>query len=453
MGVLGSAALATLFRDGTARAMPHFTPRARRVVYLFMSGGPSQLESFDYKPGLAALDGTELPDSVRMGQRLTTMTSGQGRLPIVAPRFEFAQYGASGAWVSSLFPHTARIVDRLCIVRSMYTDAINHDPGVTMMQTGHQLPGRPSMGAWASYGLGAPSADLPTFCVMLSQSVVSAPQPLSSRYWGSGFLPANHQGVQLQSGPSPVLYLSDGTTAPVSSSARLRDTRAALDALHAAATGDPEIDARIAAHELAFEMQRSVPFVASFDDEPESTYALYGEAARSPGTFARNCLMARRLLEAGVSFVQLYHRDWDQHFALPEQHPVAARDTDQACAGLVEDLAARGMLDDTLVIWGGEFGRTVFGQGMVTAVSYGRDHHPRCFSMWMAGGGIRPGIVHGSTDDFSYNVTEGAIHVHDFHATVLQLLGFDHTRLTYRAEGRDFRLTDVAGRVATELLA
>jgi hypothetical protein len=453
LGVLGTAGLATLLGAPRARASPHFTPRANRVVHLFMSGAPSQLESFDHKPGLAALDGSELPSSVRGGQVLTGMTSEQDHLRVVAPRFAFRQHGESGAWVSELFPHLGGVVDELCIVRSMQTDAINHDPAVTLLQTGHSLAGRPSLGSWLSYGLGAPTASLPTFVVLVSQSAVPFGQPLSSRYWGSGFLPANHQGVPLRGGGEPVLYLDERAGLSPSRRARLRDLRATLDGLHAEASGDAAIDARIETFALASRMQTAVPAAVDLSDEPASTFALYGDAARTPGTFAWSCVMARRLLENDVRFVQLFHRDWDHHTNLQTMHPVAARDVDQASAALVTDLRQRGLLEDTLVIWGGEFGRTVYAQGEPTAAEYGRDHHPRCFSLWMAGGGVRGGHVHGTTDDYAYNVVADPVHVHDLHATVLHLLGFDHTRLTYRAEGRDFRLTDVAGRVIEGLLA
>ena len=452
LGLLGTASLATLVGAPRARAMPHFTPRANRVVYLFMSGGPGQLETFDHKPSLVDLEGTDLPESVRQGQVLTGMTSGQDHLRIVAPRFAFSQHGESGAWVSELFPHLAGVVDDLCIVRSMRTDAINHDPAVTLLQTGHTLPGRPTMGAWVSYGLGAPTASLPSFAVLLSASPVPPGQPTLARYWGSGFLPANHQGVQIRGGSEPVLYLDERAQVSRTRHERLRDLRASLDTLHAEATGDATIDARLETFALADRMQTAVPTTLTLADEPESTFRLYGEAARTPGTFAWNCVMTRRLLEGDVRFVQLYHRDWDHHSNMQSMHPLAARDVDQASAALVTDLRQRGLLDDTLVLWGGEFGRTVYSQGDARTTDYGRDHHPRCFSMWMAGGGIKPGLVYGATDDFSYNVVENPVHVHDLQATVLHLLGFDHTRLTYRSEGRDFRLTDVSGHVVDALL-
>lgn len=451
-GLLGSTALA-LLAQRAARGETHFAPRARRVVYLFMSGAPGQLETFDYKPDLVRLAGTELPESVRGGQRLTTMSSGQSSFPIVAPRVGFRQYGQSGAWVSDLLPNIGGIADRICIVRSMQTSEINHDPATTMMQTGHFLPGRPSFGSWVSYALGDLTRNLPEFLVLLSSSRVPLGQPLTSRYWGSGFLPSPHQGVQLQGGAEPVLYLDDGAGLSAARRDRLRDLRASLDGLHHARTRDPNIEHRARTFELAGRMQLSVPAAVAVASEPPSTFALYGDDARVPGSFAWNCVMARRMLENDVRFVQLYHRDWDHHSNLPSNHAVVAQDVDRASAALVQDLAQRGLLDDTLVIWGGEFGRTVYSQGVPAHGEYGRDHHPRCFSVWMAGGGIQAGLVHGTTDDFSYNVLEGPVHVHDFHATLLHLLGFDHTRLTYRAEGRDFRLTNVAGSVVSSLLA
>ena len=452
LGLVGAAGLATLVGAPRARASPHFTPRAARMVHLFMSGAPSQLETFDHKPGLAALDGTELPSSVRGEQVLTGMTSGQDRLRVVAPRVAFRQHGESGAWVSDLLPQLGGVVDELCILRAVHTDAINHDPAITLMQTGHSLAGRPSLGAWLSHGLGSPTASLPGYAVLVSSSAVPFGQPLSSRYWGAGFLPANHQGVALRAGAEPVLYLDEGAGLSATRRDRLLDLGASLDALHAEQTADPRIDARRETFALARRMQTSVPAALSLDDEPESTFTLYGEAARVPGSFAWSCVMARRLLENDVRFVQLFHRDWDHHSNVQTLHPIVAADVDRPSAALVTDLRRRGMLDDTLVVWGGEFGRTVFAQGPASTSDYGRDHHPRCSSMWMAGGGVRAGVVHGTTDDFSYNVVEGGVHVHDLHASILHLFGFDHTRLTYRSQGRDFRLTDVAGQVVTPIL-
>jgi uncharacterized protein (DUF1501 family) len=444
--------VSSLLGPGRAGAATHHAPRARRVVQLFMSGGPSQLETFDHKPGLAAVDGRPLPDSVRNGQLLTTMSPQTGPLPVVAPRFSFAQHGASGAWVSELLPNIAEIVDEITIIRTMRTDQINHDPAIMMMQTGSPLPGRPTFGAWMSYALGTTNEDLPPYSVLLSTADTGGTgQPLSSAYWGSGFLPAEHQGVRFSGGPEPVLYLEDGARLPMASRTRLRDTRRALDELHHARTGHDDLLARIEANELALNMQTAVPELAALASEPASTFALYGEEARTPGTFAANCVLARRMLERDATFVQLFHRDWDHHQTMQTDHPWQARAVDRASAALVRDLRDRGMLDDTLVIWGGEFGRTVYAQG-ASASQYGRDHHPRCFSIWVAGGGIKRGYVHGETDDYSYNVVSGGVHVHDLHATLLHLLGFDHTRLTYRAEGRDFRLTDVFGNVVSNLL-
>lgn len=455
LGTLGAAALGELLSPRTVGAQalsPHFTPKVKRVIWLFQSGAPSQLETFDYKPKLANLNGVELPASIRSGQRLTTMTANQASLPMIASPFPFAQGGQSGAWVSDLLPYTRELVDQLTIVRSMYTEAINHDPAITFMQTGDQQPGRPSTGAWVSYGLGNESRNLPAFVVLLAKNNSPDAQPLYSRLWSSGFLPSTHQGIQLRAARDPVLYLKDPVRANSSSQTRLRETIAALDRLHQAEAGDPELDARIRSFELAAQMQLSVPEVTDLSDEPESTFELYGPDARLPGTHAANCLLARRLAERGVRFIQLYHRDWDHHAALPDRIQRVARESDRGSAALVRDLAARGLLEDTLVIWGGEFGRTVYAQGDWQQGQFGRDHHPRCFSIWLAGGGIKKGFVHGATDDFSYNITEGGVHVHDLHATILRLLGVDHRKLTYLHQGREFRLTDVGGRIVEEIL-
>jgi hypothetical protein len=445
---LGALGLADVLGAASARA-----PRARRVVYLFQSGGPSQLETFDPKPVLVARNGTELPDSVRRGQRLTGMSGNQSSLPLAGSVFSFAQHGESGAWVSELLPHTARIVDKLCIVRSLHTNAINHDPAITFFCTGAEMAGRPSMGAWLSYGLGSVNRNLPAFVVLVTQKPVD--QPLYARLWGSGFLPSEHQGVQFRAGDEPVLYLAN--PAGVSSALRRRmlDAAGALHRAQLEREGDAEIAARAAQAEMAFRMQTSVPEATDVRDETEETYALYGEDARKPGTYACNCLLARRLLERGVRFVQLFHPGWDHHGGLPGGIRGLCAETDQASAALVVDLERRGLLEDTLVVWGGEFGRTCYSQGKLTTGDYGRDHHPRCFSMWLAGGGVRAGHVHGATDDFGYNLADESqgVHVHDLHATLLHLLGIDHTRLVYRYQGRDFRLTDVAGRVVPELLA
>jgi hypothetical protein len=430
---------------------PHFAPKARRIIYLFMAGGPSQLETFDYKPLLNERNGEDLPDSVRMGQRLTGMSGNQSVLPLAGSIFPFRQHGASGAWVSDLLPHTAGIVDRLCIVRSLYTEAINHDPAITFLQTGSQLSGRPSMGAWLNYGLGSDNENLPAFVVLITPGKVD--QPLYSRLWGSGFLPARHQGVQFRGGNDPVLYLNDPDGLPAGGRRLMLDRLRALHEFQQGHLGDPEIESRIAQYEMAFRMQTSVPEAVDLSGEPDSVYELYGADARKPGTFARNCLLARRLAERGVKFIQLYHQGWDQHGNLPKGIAVQCRETDQPAAALVRDLEQRGLLDDTLVVWGGEFGRTNYSQGKLTADDYGRDHHPRCFTVWMAGGGVRPGLVYGKTCEFGYNITENPVHVHDFHATLLHLLGIDHERLTYRYQGRRFRLTDVHGKVIRPLIA
>jgi uncharacterized protein (DUF1501 family) len=462
-----TAALASLLgRDaGAAQAAPtaalpkgavlpalHFAPRAKRVIYLFQSGGPSQIELLDPKPGLVARHGSELPDSIRQGQRLTGMTSGQKSFPVIASKYGFKPCGAAGTLISELLPHTGRIIDKLCLVRSMHTEAINHDPAITFLQTGSQQPGRASFGAWLSYGLGSEADDLPSFVVMLSQgSGEDSNQGLLERLWGAGFLPSSHQGVKLRSSGDPVLYLAD----PPGVSRQLRrsmlDGLARLHALQQARDGDPEIASRVAQYEMAFRMQASVPELTDLSRESAATFDRYGPESRKPGTFAANCLLARRLVERGVRFVQLYHRGWDQHNKLMSNIPKQCRDIDQPQAALVEDLAARGLLDETLVVWAGEFGRTVYGQGGLVE-DYGRDHHGRCFSIWMAGGGVKPGLVHGLTDDYSYNILDKPVHVHDLNATLLHLLGVDHERLTYRFQGRDYRLTDVHGKVVQDLI-
>ncbi len=437
--------------SGGLPGLPHFSPKAKRVIWLFQSGGPSQLETFDPKPGLARLRGQDLPESVRKGQRLTTMTAAQANFPLVQSAFEFQQHGEAGAWLSELLPHTAKIADDICIVRSMHTDAINHDPAVTFLQTGAQIAGRPSVGAWLSYGLGSESSDLPSFVVMITQG--TGGQPLYDRLWGSGFLPTRYQGVKFRSVGDPVLYLTDPDGFTRDQRRGFLDALGQLNRRQFEEYGDPEIVTRIAQYEMAFRMQRSVPELTDLAGEPEPVFELYGEAARKPGTYAYNCLLARRLAERGVRFIQLYHRGWDQHGSLPAGIRRQAQATDQASAALVQDLKQRGLLDDTLVVWGGEFGRTVYCQGTMTDSNYGRDHHPRCFSIWLAGGGVRPGQTYGATDEFSYNITENAVDVHDLHATMLHLLGIDHTQLTFKFQGRRFRLTDVHGRVVQPLLA
>ena len=436
---------------GAFPGLPHFAPRAKRIIWLFQSGGPSQLETFDPKPGLAKLRGQDLPESVRKGQRLTTMTASQSSFPLVESAFAFSRHGASGAWLSELMPHTAKIADDICIVRSMHTEAINHDPAVTFLQTGAQIAGRPSMGAWLSYGLGSESSNLPSFVVMITQG--TGGQPLYDRLWGSGFLPTRYQGVKFRSVGDPVLYLSDPAGFNRGQRRNYLDALGKLNRLQFEAYGDPEIVTRIAQYEMAFRMQRSVPELTDLSDEPDPVFDLYGEAARRPGTYAYNCLLARRLAERGVRFIQLYHRGWDQHGGMTKGIRRQTNDTDQASAALVQDLKQRGLLDDTLVVWGGEFGRTVYCQGTLTESEYGRDHHPRCFSIWMAGGGIRPGQTYGATDEFSYNITENPVDVHDLHATMLHLLGIDHTKLIFKFQGRRFRLTDVHGNVVRQLLA
>jgi len=459
---LGAAALATLLgRDAAAETaaagglpgLPHFAPQAKRAIFLFQSGAPSQLDLFDYKPRLADLRGSELPDSVRQGQRLTGMTSRQASFPIAPPRFRFAQHGACGAWVSELLPHTAQVVDELCFVKSLHTEAINHDPAITFCQTGAQLAGRPSIGAWLAYGLGSENENLPAFIVLVSQgSGNKGDQPLYDRLWGSGFLPSKYQGVKFRSTGDPVLYLSDPAGLDPALRRGMLDDLAALNRRNAAEFGDPEIATRISQYELAFRMQTSVPELADLSREDARTLARYGPEVERRGSYAYNCLLARRLAERGVRFVQLFHRGWDQHTSLPKQIAAQCRDTDQPTAALVADLKERGLLEDTLVVWGGEFGRTVYCQGTLTAEDYGRDHHPRCFTIWLAGAGVRRGLTYGQTDDFSYNITADPVHVHDLHATVLHLLGIDHTRLTFKFQGRNYRLTDVHGRVVQPLL-
>jgi len=456
---LGTAALAALTQGELVAqkppsqglpGFPHFAPRAKRVIYLFQSGGPSQIDLFDYKPQLRELRATELPDSIRQDQRLTGMTSKQSSFPVAPSMFSFAQHGASGAWVSELLPHTARVVDDLCFIKSMHTEPINHDPAVTFIQTGAQLAGRPSAGSWVSYGLGSANQDLPAFVAIVSGS---EGQPLYDRLWGSGFLPTRYQGIKFRSAGDPVLYLSNPAGVDRATRRRFLDDLAELNEQKLQAAGDQEIATRMAQYELAFRMQTSVPELMKVSDEPEHVFELYGPESRQPGTFAANCLLARRLVERGVRFVQLFHRDWDQHLDLPHKLRQQCLATDQGAAGLVADLRQRGLLDNTLVIWGGEFGRTVYCQGKLTATDYGRDHHPRCFTVWMAGGGIRGGLTLGATDDYSYNITQRPVHVHDLNATILHCLGIDHTRLTFRFQGRDFRLTDVHGDVVREILA
>jgi hypothetical protein len=464
-GIGGAALLSLLGAEDAARAaelnpaafgglpdLPHFAPKAKRVIYLFQSGGPSQMELFDFKPRLNEFQGTELPDSIRKGQRLTGMSSTQSTFPVVPSRFKFEQRGTSGAWVSELMPHTAKIADQLTFIKSLHTEAINHDPAVTFLQTGSQIAGRPSIGSWLVYGLGSETRDLPGFVVMISPGAGGGGQPLYDRLWGSGFLPTKFQGVKFRSVGDPVLYLSN----PPGFDADLRrhylDALGSLNQMKLDDFGDPETSTRIAQYEMAFRMQSSVPELTDLSKEPEHVFELYGPDAKKPGTFAANCLLARRLAERGVRFIQLFHRDWDHHGKLPQELPKRCLETDQPAAALVQDLKQRGMLDDTLVVWGGEFGRTVYCQGRLTAEEYGRDHHPRCFTVWMTGGGVKPGLSIGETDDYGYNVTRDPVHVHDLQATILHCLGIDHTKLTFKYQGRHFRLTDVHGEVVKTIL-
>ena len=432
----------------------HFRPRARRVIYMHMEGAPSQLDLYDYKPGLRRHFNQDLPDSIRGGQRLTGMTSGQDRFPVAPSIFRFSRYAnrQDGVWLSELLPHTARLADKLCFIHSMHTEAINHEPGITFFQTGHQQPGRPSFGSWLSYGLGSANQNLPAFAVLITQGFGNM-QALSARFWGSGFLPGEHQGCLLRSSGDPVLYLEDPPGVTRADRRTMLDLVSALDEREQARSLDPEIDTRIAQAEMAYRMQASVPELTDLSDEDEATLAMYGPAVRTPGSFASNCLQARRLAERGVRFIQLYMRGWDAHSNLPSEIRAQCEAVDQPQAALVLDLERRGLLDDTLVIWGGEFGRTVYSQGTLSQTNYGRDHHPRCFSIWLAGGGIQPGITVGKTDDFGYNIVENPMDVHDLHATLLHVLGLDHQRLTFPHAGRDFRLTDVFGKLRPELLA
>jgi Protein of unknown function (DUF1501) len=463
---IGAAALASLLNPkllsgsdvvqsaGESRA-PHSPPKAKRVIYLFMSGGPSQIDLFDYKPSLVRRHGEELPGSVRMGQRITGMTAGQSAFPCVSSMFQFKQHGQSGTWVSELLPQIASVVDEITIIKSMNTEAINHDPATTYIVTGHQLPGRPSLGAWLSYGLGSENQNLPAFVVMVSLGSGNPnDQPLFSRLWGSGFLPTQHQGVRFRSGKDPVLYLSNPSGIDGTTRRNMLDAVAGINRVLRETTCDPEIDTRVAQYEMAFRMQTSVPELADISDEPKHILEMYGiDGKERDGGFARNCLLARRMAERGVRFIQLMHRGWDQHVNLPAQLMGQCRDADRPCAALINDLKQRGMLDDTLVVWGGEFGRTVYCQGTFSKDYYGRDHHGRCFTMWLAGGGIKPGSSYGETDDYSYNVVKDPVHIHDLNATILHCLGIEHERLTYRFQGRDYRLTDVHGKLVQPILA
>lgn len=459
---LGSVALGSLLIPGlfkgneddiaSVTGMPDFAPKAKRVIYLFQNGAPSQLESFDYKPMLNKMHGQELPASVRMGQRLTGMTSGQSKFPLVGSHFKFQQYGKSGAWVSEIFPNMAKITDELCFIKTMHTEAINHDPALTFMQTGAQQGNRPSMGAWLSYGLGSENKNLPAYCVLLSRGKGNG-QGVYSKLWTNGFLDSIHQGVQFSSSEEPVLYLNNPTGSDKVRNRKMLDQLAEINSINYQQFGDPEIQTRIQQYEMAYRMQTAVPELTDISKEPDDIIRMYGPDCLVPGTYAANCLLARKLSEAGVRFVQLYHQGWDQHGNLTGEMPMQAKDVDRASAALIMDLKQRGLLDETLVIWGGEFGRTNYCQGSLSEKNYGRDHHPRSYTIWMAGGGIKPGITYGETDEIGYNIVKDPVHVNDFHATVLHLLGLDHEKLIFKHLGRRYRLTDVAGKVIRPILA
>ena len=455
---LGSLMIPDLFSSGSATAaapdlgLTHFAPKAKRIIYLFQNGAPSQLETFDYKPKLREMHGQDLPASIRMGQRLTGMTSGQTSFPLVGSFFDFKQYGQAGTWVSDLFPQMAQLVDEMCVIKTMHTEAINHDPALTFMQTGAQVGNRPSMGAWLSYGLGSENENLPAFCVLLSRGRGNG-QGVYSKLWTNGFLDSVHQGVQFSSGEDPVLYLNNPEGTEKAERRNMLDNLAELNSMAFDEFGDPEIQAKIQQYEMAYRMQTAVPEVTSMKHEPEHIIRMYGADCMVPGTYAANCLLARKLSESGVRFVQLYHQGWDQHDNLVNQIPLQAEEVDRASAALIRDLKQRGLLDETLVIWGGEFGRTNYCQGTLSKENYGRDHHPRCYSIWMAGGGIKPGMVYGETDELGYNIIENPVHINDFHATVLHLMGLDHEKLIYKHLGRRYRLTDVAGEVVKGILA
>ncbi|MCE9552860.1 MAG: DUF1501 domain-containing protein [Planctomycetes bacterium] len=466
---VGWAALASLLsREGVAQAtetpaatehpllsVPQFLPKAKHVIYLHMVGGPPQMDMYDYKPVMDKFYDKDLPDSVRMGQRLTTMTSGQKRFPIAPSKFKFQRHGESGMWVSELLPHTARMVDQMCFVRSMHTEAINHEPAITMMQTGNQVTGRPCLGSWTSYGLGSLNDDLPTFVVLVARPTNQEQmQAISARLWSSGYLPGRHSGVSFRTSGDPILFVDNPPGVPAAIRRQTLDGLNKLNEMTFERFRDPETQTRIEQYELAFRMQTSVPELTDLASEPAGTYALYGEAAKKPGSFANTVLLARRMVERGVRFIQIYHNNWDTHANVAGRMPDQCRDVDQPCWGLVQDLKQRGLLDDTLIIWGGEFGRTIYSQGGLSKQNYGRDHHPRCFTMWMCGGGSRPGTIHGETDDFSYNITKDPVHIRDFHATVLHLLGFDHQRFSFKYQGLDQRLTGVEeAHVVKQLIA
>jgi hypothetical protein len=457
---IGIAALSSLLSDDLAlgddpaaiSTFPNFAPTAKRFIYLFQHGAPSQLDLFDYKPGLQKQRGSDLPDSIRMGQRLTGMSAFQAKFPTAPSIFPFAQHGETGTWLSELLPYTAKMVDDLAVIKSIQTEQINHDPAVTFFQTGFQLAGRPSIGSWIAYGLGSENKDLPAFIVMVSQGGAAGTQALADRMWNSGFLSTKYAGVKFRSGRDPVLYLSNPNGYETSARRRFLDDLDKLNELNQNKFQDPEISTRIAQYEMAYRMQASVPELTDLSKEPDSIFEMYGPDARKPGSYAANCILARRLAERGVRFIQLFHRGWDQHNNLPKEIAGQCRQTDQPTAALIQDLKQRGLLKDTLVVWGGEFGRTVYSQGTLTDTNYGRDHHPRCFTIWMTGGGIKTGQTYGETDDYSYNVVKNPVDVHDLHATILRCLGVDHTKLTYKNQGRRFRLTDVSGHVVQDLL-
>jgi hypothetical protein len=452
---LGSLLIPDLFSSSNeatqSLGLPQFAPKAKRIIYLFQNGAPSQLESFDYKPLLNKMTGEELPASIRMGQRLTGMTSGQEKFPLVGSHFKFNQYGKSGAWVSEMFPNIAKVVDDICIIKSMHTEAINHDPALTFMQTGAQQGNRPSMGAWLSYGLGSENKNLPAYCVLLSRGRGNG-QGVYSKLWTNGFLDSVHQGVQFSSSEERVLYLRDPEGRDRTDRRNMLDHLAQLNALNYKEFGDPEIQARVQQYEMAYRMQTAVPELTDLTKEPDNIVKMYGADCLMPGTYAANCLLARKLSEAGVRFVQLYHQGWDQHGNMVGEMPLQAQDVDRSTAALIMDLKQRGLLDETLVIWGGEFGRTNYCQGDLSKENYGRDHHPRAYTIWMAGGGVKPGIVYGETDEFGYNIVKDPVHVNDFHATILHLMGLNHEQLTYKHLGRRYRLTDVAGKVVPGIL-
>jgi hypothetical protein len=458
---LSATALAGLLSSQKAQAkdpglqgFPNFPAKAKRVIYLFQSGAPSQMDLFDPKPGMEKVRGEDLPESIRKGQRLTTMTSGQKNFPVAPSIFKFARYGQSGQWMSDVLPHLSKQADELCFIKSMHTEAINHDPAITFCQTGHQLAGRPSIGSWLSYGLGTENAELPSYVVLTSWGTGRPnDQPLYDRLWGAGFLPTQHQGVKFRNSGDPVLYLSDPKGMNRSMRRDMLDELAMLNRKDHLLIKDPEIDARISQYEMAFRMQTSVPELTDVSKEPKHILDSYGPDVLKPGTYAANCLLARRMAERDVRCIQLFHMGWDHHGGLPNAIKGQCRDVDQPTAALIKDLKQRGLLEDTLIVWGGEFGRTIYSQGKLTETNYGRDHHPRCFTIFMAGAGIKKGMSYGATDDYCYNITENPVHVHDLNATIMHLMGVDHKKLTYPFQGRDFRLTDIHGHLIKDILS